>query len=425
MRKVFIVDGLRTPYLKAPFTTGPFSASDLAVAAGRELLARQPFNANQIDEVILGCVMPSAFEANIGRLVALRIGCGDKVPAFTVQRNCASGMQALDSAAKNIALGRSEIVVAGGTESMSQAPLMWSRSLRNWFATFMSEKELINRLALLLKFPITELAPVIALKCGLNDPIVNLSMGQTAENLAAMFNITRQQMDEFSLVSHQRAAAAKQNGHLTEMITLYDTAGKIYDQDTGVRADSTLEKLAKLKPAFDPKFGNITPGNSSQVTDGATMLVLASEEAVKKYKLPTLACIVDSEWAALSQAHMGLGPVMASTPMLMRHQYSPKDVDFWEINEAFAAQVLACQAAWRDEKFCKDHFGLSKAFGEVSHEQLNVDGGGVAIGHPVGSSGARIVLHLCHVLQREKAKRGVASICIGGGQGGAMLIERT
>jgi len=424
MRDVFIVDGLRTPYLRAGATTGPFSASDLAVAAGRELLSRQSFTPEQIDEVIIGNVMPSENEANIARIIALRLGCGDDVPAYTVQRNCASGMQAIESAATNIAIGRSEIVLAGGTEAMSQAPFMWSKPFRNWFATLMTSKSFGGRMLQLIKFPLKSLSPVIALKCGLTDPVVNLSMGQTAENLAAMFNITREQMDEFAVNSHLRAVAAQENAHLPEVMSLFDAKGNVLDHDTGVRPQSSIEKLAKLRPVFDRKFGNITAGNSSQVTDGATMLVLASKDAVKKYDLPVLGRIVDHEWAALSPAIMGLGPVMAATPLLQRQKLGCDDIDFWEINEAFAAQVLACQAAWRDKAYCQEHFGLNHAFGDVSSDKLNVDGGAIAMGHPVGSSGARIVLHLLEILERKKAKRGVAAICVGGGQGGAMLVER-
>ncbi len=185
-----------------------------------------------------------------------------------------------------------------------------------------------------------------------------------------------------------------------------------------------MESLARLKPVFDKPFGNVTAGNSAQITDGAAALILASDKAVKQYDLPVLGRIVDCEWAGVLPEQMGLGPVHASTPLLRRHKLGLHDVDYWEINEAFAAQVLACLAAWADDDYCRTELGLPGALGELDQERLNVDGGGVSLGHPVGASGARIVLHLLHVLARNNARTGIATLCIGGGQGGAMLVER-
>ena len=422
-RDVYIVDGSRTPFIKARSKPGLLSASDLAVNAGRELLARQPFAASELGEVVLGCVMPTPDEANIGRLVALRLGCGKSMPAWTVQRNCASGMQALDSAAKDIASGRHDLVLAGGTEAMSRAPVLFNNSMVNWLAGLMGAKGFGAKLKQWGDFRPSYLSPVFALMKGLTDPTINLSMGQTAENVAYRFGITREQMDAFSVESHRRVAAAQDNNHFNEITAAYNSKGEYFTQDDGVRRDSSVEKLATLKPFFDKKYGSVTAGNSSQVTDGAALLLLASKDAVKKYKLPVLARIVDVEWAGLEPAEMGLGPVYASTALLKRYNLRLDDIDYWELNEAFAAQVLGCVAAWEDEKYCQDHLGLDKAFGKINPERLNVDGGAVALGHPVGASGARIVLRLANILKREGAKRGVATICIGGGQGGAMLIE--
>lgn len=423
MRDVYIVDGARTPFLKAKGKPGPFSASDLAVNAGKELLERQPFSPKDIDEVIIGCVMPSPDEANIGRVVALRLGCGKSVPAWTVQRNCASGMQALDSAAKDIASGRCDLVLAGGTEAMSRAPLLYSDNMTNWLAGLAAAKNWKAKLKEWTQFRPIYLKPVIALLKGLNDPLVNLSMGQTAENLAYRFNITREQMDQFSLESHQYAAAGQDNHHFVEVETVFANSGDFYVADDGVRRDSSMAKLSTLKPFFDKKFGSVTAGNSSQVSDGAAVLILASKEAVEKYHLPVLARIVDVAWAGVDPAEMGLGPVYATHELLKRHQMQMDDVDYWEINEAFAAQVLGCLAAWENDEYCRQNLGTSGALGTIDRSKLNVDGGAVAIGHPVGASGARITLHLAQVLRRQNAKQGIATICIGGGQGGAMLIE--
>lgn len=421
-REVYIVDGARTPVLKARGRPGPFSASDLAVQAGRELLARQPFLPTELDQVIMGCVMPSENEANIARIIALRLGCGKSVPAWTVNRNCGSGMQALDSAAKDIALGRSNLVLAGGTEAMSRAPLLFNVDMVRWLADLQAARSLPQRLRVMLKFKPHFLKPIIALMFGLSDPIVGLNMGQTAEILAYQFGITREQMDEFSLRSHQLALAA-QNKNLAEVVPIFSPQGQLYEFDDGVRQDSSMEILAKLKPFFDKKFGLVTAGNSSQISDGAAMLLLASEEAVKKYHLPILGRIVDTQWAGLDPEVMGLGPVFATTPLLQRQKLALQDIDYWEINEAFAAQVLACLAAWQDDAFCQKQLGLEAALGAINPDRLNVDGGAVALGHPVGASGARIVLHLLEVLKARQAKRGIATLCIGGGQGGAMLVE--
>lgn len=421
-RDVYIVDGARTAFLKKKIKEGPFSASDLAVNAGKELFQRQSFSPTELDEVIIGCVMPSPDETNIGRVIALRLGCGKNMPAYTVQRNCASGMQALDSAAKDIASGRCNLVLAGGTEAMSHAPFLYSTSMTNWMSELAATKQWQNKLKILIQFKPSFIHPVFSLLHGLTDPLVNLNMGQTAEILAYQFNITREQMDEFSLRSHQLAATAEENHHFMELVTTFDRQGDFFAADDGIRRDSSLEKLANLKPFFD-KFGMVTAGNSSQISDGAALLLLASKEAIDQYNLPVLARLVDVEWAGVEPAEMGLGPVKASVNLLKRLNLSMEDIQYWEINEAFAAQVLACLAAFESDEYCRTYLGLTHAFGKLDPDKLNVDGGAIALGHPVGASGARIVLHLAEVLRRQNAKQGVATLCIGGGQGGAMLIE--
>ena len=250
-------------------------------------------------------------------------------------------------------------------------------------------------------------------------------MGQTAENLAFRFGITRREMDDFAARSHQRVLAAQAAGRFArEIVPIYDAKGTLYAADDGVREDSTAENLAKLRPFFDRKYGNVTAGNSSQITDGAAWLVLASERAVKELGLAPRARIVDLEWAGLDPAQMGLGPVHAATPLMRRHDLGLRDLDAWEINEAFAAQVIACERAWNDPDYCRSELGLDGPLGSIDPARLNADGGAIALGHPVGASGARIVLHLVETLERSDGKRGIAAICIGGGQGGAMLVER-
>jgi acetyl-CoA C-acetyltransferase len=427
-KPIYVVDGARSPFLKSKNRPGPFSAADLATQAGRALLARQGFAPDELDEVILGCAAPSVDEVNIGRVAALRMGCGQKVPAWTVMRNCASGMQAIDSGVNNILAGRASLVLAGGVDALSRAPLLYGDKMVLWFSNMAAARTATQRISLFGKLPVASLlAPVIGIMKGLTDPMVGLLMGQTAENVAYRFGITREQMDAFSVRSHERVIKAQDAGILApgggEVEALYDAKGNTYILDDGVRRDASPQNLAKLKPFFDRKYGNVTPGNSSQITDGAAWLILASEEVVTKNDLKPIGRIVDSHWAGLDPATMGLGPVHAATPILKRNNLELSDIDYWEINEAFAAQVLGCLAAWQDEKYCREELGLDGVLGEINPERLNVDGGAIALGHPVGASGARIVLHLLNTLKRNNAKRGLASICIGGGLGGAMLLE--
>jgi acetyl-CoA C-acetyltransferase len=249
-------------------------------------------------------------------------------------------------------------------------------------------------------------------------------MGQTAEKIAHRFSITREQMDEFSVNSHLRLVKAQQEKIFQDEIEpLYDNNGKLYDYDDGVRPDSSMEKLAKLKAVFDKPYGKITAGNSAQISDGASWLLLASEKAVKKYQLEPIAILSPCHWAGLDPSEMGLGPVHATNALLKKHKLTISDIDFWELNEAFAGQVLACLAAFNDAKYCKQMFNLRQAWGEIPLDKLNIHGGAVACGHPVGMTGNRIVLHMIHTLRQQKANRGIATLCIGGGQGGAMLVE--
>lgn len=418
---VYIVDAARTPFLKARGRPGLFSAADLATASGTQLLARQPFAPDALDAVILGCASPAADEANIARIAALRMGCGHKVPGWTPQRNCASGLQALDSACAELRLGRADLVLAGGVDALSRAPLLLSDDFVTWLAEW-RKAGFVKRLRLLRTFRLASLSPIIGLERGLTDPVVGLLMGQTAEVLASRFDISRVEMDTYAQHSHERAAQGWQAGHFDEVVPLIAPDGSLLDRDDGIRPDSNVADLARLKPFFDRKYGNITAGNSSQVSDGAGWLLLASERAVERHGLQPLGRIVDCAWAALDPAAMGLGPVHAVAPLLGRNGLSMADIGLWELNEAFAAQVLACLRAWDDPDYCRTELGIDCG-GAPPMSCINVDGGAIALGHPVGASGARIVMHLLSAMRREGVERGVATLCVGGGQGGAMLIE--
>jgi acetyl-CoA C-acetyltransferase len=423
-RPVYIVDGSRTPFLKAQGGPGPFTPVDLAVQAGRPLLARQPFAPTDFDQVILGCVNVIADEMNPARVAALRLGMGEDMVSFTVQINCGSGMQSIDTAYRYIQAGQADMILAGGAEALSYAPLVFPQSGVRWFAGLATARTTLAKLAAFLKVRPAYFKPIIGLERGLTDPITDLNMGQTAEVVAHLMGVTRQQADAYAVESHKRLAHAQEQGYLKgEVETAFDRRGKFYDHDDGVRPDSSVEKLAKLRPAFERPWGQVTPGNSSQITDGACWTILASEDAVNKYGLKPKAVILDSAWSGLDPSVMGFGPVLSSNRLLKRNNLTINDIDTWEINEAFAAQVLACLAAWKDDKFCREILGLDGATGEIDQAKLNVDGGAISLGHPVGTSGNRIVLHLVNAMKRLGTKRGIATECIGGGLGGAMLIE--
>lgn len=421
---VYIIDGARTPFLKARGRPGPFTPVDLAVQCGRPLLLRQPFPPQAFDQVILGCVNVISEEMNPARVAALRLGLGEAMPAFTVQINCGSGMQSIDTAAKYIREGSADLILAGGAEALSHSPLLLSQDAVEWLSDLQQAKSVAAKMQAASQFQPAMLKPVIGIERGLTDPITELNMGQTAEVVAHLFGITRQQADEYALESHKRLAHAQTEGWLDdEVMPAMSNAGELYRADDGVRPDDSLAALAKLRPVFEPPHGQVTAGNSSQITDGASWVILASEKAVKEHGLKPIAKIIDSQWSALDPKIMGLGPVLAVTELLKRNGQGKDDIDLWEINEAFAAQVLGCLAAWEDEDFCRTVLGLEQPFGQLDRERLNVDGGAISLGHPVGTSGNRIVLHLVNAMRRKKLRRGIATECIGGGQAGAMLIE--
>ncbi len=423
-RDVYLIDGARTPFLKVRGRRGPFTPVDLAVQCGRPLLARQPVAPEAYDMVILGCVNVIADEMNPARVAALRLGMGDEMVAFTVQINCGSGMQSLDTAFRYIREGQSDLILAGGTEALSHAPLVLRDEAVDWLSGMQKSSGPLATAQSAIQIRPSHLKPVVGLERGLTDPITDLSMGQTAELLAHHFSITRAMADTYAVESHKRLAAAQEAGVLEdEVLPAFDRAGHVYKNDDGVRPDSSVDKLGELKPVFEKPYGRVTAGNASQVTDGASWCILASGDAVKRHKLQPVAKLVDSEWAALNPAVMGLGPVMSVTPLLSRRNLVPGDIELWEINEAFAAQVLACLAAWQDANFCREVLGLEAPFGTIPRDRLNIHGGAISLGHPVGTSGNRIVLHLANALRRTGKTRGVATECIGGGQGGSMILE--
>jgi acetyl-CoA C-acetyltransferase len=399
------------------------SASDMGVAVGRSLLARQSFDSSVFDEVIIGCVGAAADEANIARIIALRLNCPDTIPAWTVQRNCASGLQALDAAFQSIQMG-ADMVLTGGCEVMSRAPLLFNHKMVNWFSRLNRSKDLLSKLKTFSGFRPGYLAPDIAILKGLSDATVGMSMGQTAEELAWRFEINRDEMDAYAARSHQRSLAAEAACVFDEeRVPVFSWEGEAFSTDDGVRSDSTQERLGKLRSVFD-KYGNITAGNSSQISDGACLMVLASEEACERHGLNPIARINGFEWAALDPKVMGLGPVHAIAPLMAKQGLRFEDLAALEINEAFAAQVIACQKALNDKAYLKEWLDIDHDIGVLEDDGLNINGGAIAMGHPVGASGARLALHIGRMLQKSDRTKAIASLCIGGGQGGAICVEK-
>jgi acetyl-CoA acetyltransferase family protein len=421
---VWILGGIRTPFVKAGGALRDTPVYDLGRVAVTELLSRHGVDPATLDEVVLGnCAQPPE-AANVSRITALRAGVPQSVPAVTVHRNCASGMEAAAMAHQRIAAGTARLVLAGGMESMSQIPLLYSVEYGAWLERVVRARSPLAKVAGLLAFRPHMLRPRIALLEGLTDLSCGLNMGQTAEVLAREFRIRRERQDEFALVSHQRAVAARERLR-EEIVPLFPPpAFEVVRDDIGPRENQTLEALARLKPYFDRRNGTVTVGNSCQVTDGAVALLIGDEETARRWPTPPLGRIVAYAFAGLAPERMGLGPVFAAARALERAGIGLEDCELFEINEAFAAQVLACLEAMRSSAFARAELGRERALGEIPLGRLNVNGGAIALGHPVGASGARLLLTLLTELRRRGLRRGLAALCVGGGQGAAFVLER-
>lgn len=426
MKPVYLVDGKRTPQVKSGGELKEIAAPYLGHYLIRHLVDKYGLPSDQVDEVIVGNTGTPAKYPNVGRVIALEAGLHKKTSGYSVHRNCASGMEALSQAYDKISSGRSHLIFAGGVENMTQMPLMFNKQMTEFFMKLSNPKlSQVQKLMLLSQFRPNFLAPIIAVEQGLTDPFCGKNMGQTAETLARELGISRLEQDEFANHSHHKAAAATKDGKFRDEIlpiTAGDKMDKMIADDIGFRGNSTVEGLGKLKPYFEKVTGTVTVGNACPITDGGSMWMLASEEAVKKFNLDPIARMVDYHFHGLEPERMGLGPVMATHGVLKRTGMSLDQMDLFELNEAFAAQVLGCIKVMKD-KSLSAKWGINETIGEVPLEKLNVNGGGIALGHPVGSTGSRLVVSLAHELKRRKQKFGLASLCIGGGQGGAVIIE--
>jgi len=424
MKPVYLVKGLRSPQAKSGAILKDVPPPYLGHYLIRQMIDEFQIPNDAVDEVIIGNTGNPAKYPNIGRVMALEAGLDKKTSGYSVHRNCASGMEALSQGFVKIALGRSNVIFAGGVENMSQMPLLFGKEMTDFFIDMMKAKTPADKIKIATSFRIPYLSPVIAIEQGLTDPFCGKNMGQTAETIAKEFKISRLMQDEFANDSHRKAVMAQEEGKFKDEILPLIAGDKLdvlVGDDVGPRASSTIEKLAKLKPYFEKGTGTVTVGNACPITDGGSMWFMCSEEAVKKYDLKPMARMIDFHFHGLEPERMGLGPALAMDGVLKRTGMSIDQMDLVEINEAFAAQVIGCLKVAK-EKDLAAQWGMDP-IGEIPMEKLNVNGGAIALGHPVGSTGSRLVVTLAHALKQRGKKYGIASLCIGGGQGGACIIE--
>jgi acetyl-CoA acetyltransferase family protein len=424
--EVAVIAGARTPLAKAGTALRDVHVAELAQRAMTEALYRAGWSADRLDEVILGNVIMPADATNLARVAALYSGAPYRVPGLTVQRNCASGMEAVAEAAGRIRSGAARAVLAGGAESMSTLPLLLPSETMEPMTRLSKARNMWQKASAVAHLRPRHFKPVAALELGLTDPTCNMIMGKTAEVLAHEFSLTRAEQDAFALRSHQRAGEAEKAGRFSEERVPFFAGRKFepVNEDVGPRANQTIEALSHLKPIFDRRDGTVTVGNSCQITDGAAAMLVADGNLARSENLPVLGYIRGYAYAGLDPARMGLGPVYAIDQLLKKTGLQLADIDLFEINEAFAAQVLACLKAMGSATFCREHLDREHAMGEIDPDKLNVNGGAIALGHPVGATGARLILTLLHEMRRRDVSLGVAALCVGGGQGAAVLLER-
>ena len=392
MKNVYLAGAVRTPIGKFGGTLASWTAADLGVAVAKESLRRAGVAADQITDSIWGCARQAGGGPNVARQITFRAGVPQTVPAATINQACGSGLKAIILASQEIMLGRSHAVLAGGTESMSRVPY-FAKGAR-WGAR-MGNMQLVDGMY----------------RDGFSDPLSGLLMGQTAEKLAREYEIPRREQDEFALASQQKAEAAIASGRLNDEVMSLDISGKkgettSFATDEHCRAGTRIEDLAKLPPVFY-KDGSVTAGNSSGITDGAAAVVVLSEEGIKHFGTTPQARIVDYEICGVAPEIMGIGPVPAVRALLERQKLSLSEIDLIELNEAFAAQVIACDR----------ELGLPA-------DRLNVNGGAIALGHPIGCTGVRITTTLLHEMRKRQGRFGLATLCVSGGMGLALLLER-
>ncbi len=426
MKDVVIIEGLRTPYAKAGTAFKDVPAVDLGAAVIKEVVTRTGIDREQIDEVIVGNAGMPAEAANIARVIALRAGIPQRIPAYSVQRNCASGMQAAASAYAQIVAGMSNVVLVAGVESMSNYAFYIKKKLRDVITTAQRAKTLGAKVRTVLSLRPKDFVPVVGLIDGLTDPVSGLIMGETAEVLVRDFGISRREQDEFALMSHERWTAANEAGKFKNEVVPYYVPPKFdaVTEDIGPRKNQTLEALQKLPPYFDRRYGTVTAGNSSPITDGAASALIMGADKAKEFGYKPLGSIRAVAFAGFDPSRMGISPLYATHKVLKLAGMTMKDIQLIELNEAFAAQVISVERAAVSKEYFAKHLPGEQPVGEFRREIMNVNGGAIAVGHPVGSSGLRIIITLLKEMERRGLSTGLATLCIGGGQGGAMIVER-
>ncbi|MCK5819094.1 MAG: thiolase family protein [Psychromonas sp.] len=424
--RLAIVNGIRSPFCKAGTNMAGVNADDLGAVIVKELIAKIDIPLDLIDEVIIGNVGQPANSPNIARVIALKAGLPESVIAYTVNRNCASGMQSITTGYEKLLAGNGNIVIAGGTESMSGYPLIYGRKMTNLFVHLMRSKTLPQKLSILSKFRPSFLKPILSIVEGLTDPVCSLNMGQTAEVLAREFHISREEQDVFALNSHVKASKAQQSGFFDDEIhpiLLPPKYLQIQKTDNSLRHNQTLDNLTKLRPYFDRLTGTVTVGNACPVTDGAGAVMIMLESKAKELGLKPLGYIRDYAYAGLAPNRMGLGPIYATSKLLDKTSMRMSDFDLIEINEAFAAQVIANERAFASKDFANKYLNKYEALGEIDPNIVNINGGAIALGHPVGATGTRLIITLLRSLRSQNKNCGLAALCVGGGQGAAFALE--
>ena len=426
-RRVVVVDGVRTPFAKVETALAEVPAVELARTSVRELIERTEIDPATIDEVILGNAAPPSDAPNIARVAALEAGIPREVPAFSVQRNCASGFQSITDGYNAIALGEADVIVAGGVESMSNVPLQYPDEFADVMSDLSRARSVGEKVSAATQIRPAHFKPVVALLEGLTDPVCGLNMGQTAEVLARELHLSRRAQDEYALRSHQRASAAWAEGRFAEEVTpvfVPPVYREVVAEDVGYRPQQTLEALSKLKPVFE-REGTVTAGNSSMVTDGAAALLLMEEGRARAEGLRPLGRISSFAYAGLEPERMGLGPALATPLALSRAGVSLSDIGLVELNEAFAAIVLANMEVFPSRAWAEERLGRTLPIGTLREEVLNVNGGAIALGHPIAATGSRLALTLLLEMRRRDVELGLATLCVGGGLGGAIVFQRT
>jgi acetyl-CoA acyltransferase len=424
-RRVAIIEGLRTPFAKAGTIYGRLDALDLAKVVVAELLERVEVDPSEIDTVVYGNVIPSVKAPNIAREVVLGTGMPRHIPAHSVSMACATSNQAITTAGNMIALGHADVVLAGGAESLSSVPILFSRNFSDALVKASRQKSVGGKLGAFTRLRPKDLAPDTP---AIAESTTGLTMGQSAEKMAKENGISREAQDRFALQSHTRAAAATADGRFARevmRVIVPPRYEEVAESDNLIRSDTTLEGLANLKPVFDRKYGTITAGNASPLTDGASAILLMSEERAKLLGRKPIGYIRSYAYAALDPFDQLLqGPVFAIPAALKRAGLTLRDIGVIEMHEAFAAQVLSNIQWLGSKKIAQERLGLSEPVGEIDPEKINRTGGSIALGHPFGATGARIVTSVCHELQRSGEQFGLISVCAAGGLGSAIVVER-